>query len=138
MINYNLLLLFMLVSVDKTVCEAKLGFVNCPLGQFIQIDSVLYGRTQQSICNQFNLPISNLNCKSTAVSTNSVISDCQGRSACLLSADNRRLGEDPCPQTSKYLQVNYSKDISLPSICYQLTIDGWARTFAHRQASIYR
>ena len=103
----------LLVSVDKTVCEAKLGFVNCPLGQFIQIDSVLYGRTQQSICNQFNLPISNLNCKSTFVSTNSVISDCQGRSACLLSADNRRLGEDPCPQTSKYLQVNYSNGVGL-------------------------
>ena len=92
--------------MEQTVCESKLGFVNCPLGQVIQIDSVLYGRTQQSVCNQFNAPISNLNCKSTSVSTNSVTNYCQGRSACLLTADNAQLGEDPCPQVPKYLQVN--------------------------------
>ncbi|KAK3612132.1 hypothetical protein CHS0354_031205 [Potamilus streckersoni] len=95
-------------TAQKLVCEQKLDSISCPLGELITIVSVQYGRTQPNLCNPYGISISNLNCRSTLISTNAVLSSCQGRTICLLSADNRILGEDPCPAIPKYLELKTS------------------------------
>ncbi|XP_045208431.2 uncharacterized protein LOC123560269 [Mercenaria mercenaria] len=94
-------------ALEKTICEPKLDTLSCQTGLIIQIDDVMYGRTQSSVCNPYNTNIQNLNCRSTQKSILAVQKSCQYRTTCLIYADNSFLGEDPCPSVSKYLHVKY-------------------------------
>ena len=96
-------------SSSQLVCPPIQQTIRCSPGNQIVIDYVLYGRTNQNICNPSHAAITNLNCVSTQTSTRTVEAYCNSQSACILKADSQWLGEDPCPGTPKYLQVRTSE-----------------------------
>lgn len=55
--------------------------------------------------------IKDTNCTSTT-SEEIIKRKCDGESECIINVNNKELGEDPCPGTYKYLEVNF--------ICYQI------------------
>lgn len=102
-------------AIEKFVCETQLDTLTCPIGNIIQIDYVLYGRIQSGTCNPGGQTFRNLNCRSSQISTDAVVNNCQGRTGCVIMASNSILGEDPCPNDSKYLQIRYQCVITLTS-----------------------
>lgn len=81
--------------------------ITCPTG-IIFIEKAIYGRTKNdSVC--MHQHIKDTNCTSTT-SEEIIKRKCDGESECIINVNNKELGEDPCPGTYKYLEVNF--------ICY--------------------
>jgi len=85
-------------------CQNESMIISCPNNKQLLIYNVLYGRTNNQICGNVDVPMEG--CKSTN-STDVVRHTCDGMQYCQLSATNSFLGGDPCPNVMKYLQIKY-------------------------------
>eukprot|EP00057_Strongylocentrotus_purpuratus_P026189 XP_011680663.1 PREDICTED: rhamnose-binding lectin [Strongylocentrotus purpuratus] len=93
-----------LMSVD--ICEGEWEpRLNCPDGQTISICSSIYGRSDTTTCPDTSATTSNVDCMS--LNPLYVRTTCQGRQSCIVFAGDRNLGGDPCPDTHKYLHIDY-------------------------------
>ena len=83
--------------------------MSCPSGKVISVISAFYGRKNATLCrnDDDSLPV-NTNCE--APNTLSMVSQtCDVRSSCTIYTNSfDQFGADPCPDTTKYLQVEYT------------------------------
>ncbi|XP_028816523.1 protein eva-1 homolog C isoform X2 [Denticeps clupeoides] len=92
-------------------CNGDTLTVKCPSKTTVSILSVFYGRRipSQYLCPSTNLNMTgdeNTECmSSTAIQK--VISECQDRRTCQLPVISAVFGQDPCPETTKYVIVSY-------------------------------
>ncbi|XP_062569223.1 L-rhamnose-binding lectin CSL3-like [Saccostrea cucullata] len=112
MINKALGLVFLfgytkVTAINEIACEGQTLSLSCPRGQSINITYANYGRTNPYVCfagNSQNLP-----CLSNTA-YREVRRTCQGQNQCFISASDSIFG-DPCPDTYKYLDVDYECEI---------------------------
>ena len=94
-----------LVLADVIICEGCRGYLTCPVGSAIVVQSANYGRTTNgSVCPHSS--IRTTACGATG-SYLTVKGWCDGKTSCEIQANNGVFG-DPCPYTYKYLQVGFT------------------------------
>lgn len=72
----------------------------------MQIRSVNFGRTSSRICRSHPT----VNCYSSGRVTAQIAQACNNKDVCQLTASPVALGEDPCKNVPKYLDVQYDCD----------------------------
>ncbi|KAJ8300113.1 hypothetical protein KUTeg_021632, partial [Tegillarca granosa] len=87
----------------EIVCEGNVANMRCTEGT-IKIHSAMYGRQDRQPCRDSNS--NNINC-SAGRAEDKVKNHCDGKTHCHLEASNSVYG-DPCPGTSKYLEVHWT------------------------------
>lgn len=87
----------------RKACEGQRLQVECRNGR-IKIHEVMYGRQNRHVCRDGNA--NNSNCKARHAHPK-VTNKCENNRNCNVPASNNFFG-DPCPGTSKYLEVHYS------------------------------
>ncbi|XP_062855317.1 rhamnose-binding lectin-like [Trichomycterus rosablanca] len=89
----------------NVVCENSYSTIYCG-NDTITILNAVYGRSNPTTCiNGYNSSVtSNVNCSSDARSNVSAL--CDGQTKCTLYSTSNNF-EDKCPDTKKYLTVNY-------------------------------
>ena len=94
-----------LFSGNVIFCEGDSGYLNCPSGEVLTIQSANYGRTEgPSICPHSNIQSTNcVDPKALGV----VQGWCQGQNSCSVSANNGVFG-DQCVGTRKYLEIAHT------------------------------
>ncbi|KAG1960985.1 L-rhamnose-binding lectin CSL3-like [Pimephales promelas] len=87
-------------------CEGESVRLKCDLG-FIKIIKANYGRTDRKTCASGKPAkrVSDKKC-STSASLSIMSARCDGRKICTVPAENS-VFTDPCPGTSKYLDISY-------------------------------
>nr|XP_022344063.1 L-rhamnose-binding lectin CSL3-like [Crassostrea virginica] len=90
-------------AITDRACEGGTLYLSCPRGQSINVTYANYGRTNPFSCSSGG-PQST-NCYSP-YALQTVRRTCQGQNQCSISASDSLFG-DPCPQTYKYLEVDY-------------------------------
>jgi hypothetical protein len=98
-------------QTSRTACAGNSLEIRCPGGTEIKVLSAMYGRFKTDTClsskNSYN---SNLKCSFPKDATKKVVGSlCDRQSSCSISVDPStfQIGQDPCPRTSKYLNVKY-------------------------------
>ena len=91
------------VDQTSTVCEHSTLNLSCKEGDFLKINTAVYGRSERDTCK--HSAMSNINCAATRSMT-VVGAQCEGLNSCAVAASNGVFG-DPCGGTYKYLTVNY-------------------------------
>ncbi|XP_078572335.1 D-galactoside-specific lectin-like [Branchiostoma floridae x Branchiostoma japonicum] len=89
-------------QLNIVTCEHRTMVLTCGAGEEMVVVAANYGRTSSSPCGG---PIQNLRCYA-GNSLRIVRNDCNGKSACRVTASNAVFG-DPCVGTFKYLEVSY-------------------------------
>jgi len=94
-------------SETSIACEGSDLNITCEAGNLINLISVNYGRSAigQDVCDSHH-DTSNTNCKSST-SMEEVAERCSGKVSCSVAASNAVFG-DPCRNTYKYLEVQYT------------------------------
>ncbi|XP_016101389.1 protein eva-1 homolog C-like isoform X2 [Sinocyclocheilus grahami] len=91
-------------------CDGETLSIRCPTRTSVAVLSAFYGRRIPSpyLCPQTNPNITeeNTDCISTTA-IQKVISECQDRRECQIPVVSPVFGQDPCPETSKYIIVSY-------------------------------
>lgn len=103
-VNYECRALESRPSRTLEVCENKDLELACSGNSVIQIDKVMYGRQEFDTCPCGDR--ANVHCSFENASV-VVKHECEGKSHCTLSASVEAMGSDPCPGTSKYLDVEF-------------------------------
>ncbi|KAK3603551.1 hypothetical protein CHS0354_027975 [Potamilus streckersoni] len=105
-------------TFQKSTCDGKTMTIHCPKGTLTSVQFAQYGRRVSSslMCNQtgsssFNyryLPLmkEDTNCLATT-SLQIILDECQDKQHCKLVASTKTFQQDPCPGTTKYLEVAY-------------------------------
>ncbi|XP_072289275.1 protein eva-1 homolog C [Eucyclogobius newberryi] len=93
-------------------CENDILTIACPLRTSVAVLFAFYGRQIPSphLClsaSSNRTKEEDTNCISTVAVIEKVQSACQDRQSCRVPVLSPFLGEDPCPLTTKYLQVSY-------------------------------
>uniref|UniRef100_A0A8C2FZN3 SUEL-type lectin domain-containing protein n=1 Tax=Cyprinus carpio TaxID=7962 RepID=A0A8C2FZN3_CYPCA len=94
-------------------CDGETLSIRCPTRTSVAVLSAFYGRRVPSpyLCPQANPNITEENtaCISTTAIQVSLIlmSECQDRRECQIPVASPVFGQDPCPETSKYIIVSY-------------------------------
>lgn len=93
--------------MTETACEyeAETLSISCPTEEVIYVINSFYGRTTLSICPNELTQHPNLNCVSE-VAPAFIREKCDRKNSCEIFATTFMLG-DPCPGTTKYVQVTY-------------------------------
>ncbi|XP_068181983.1 protein eva-1 homolog C isoform X2 [Antennarius striatus] len=110
-LDVSLYLQTILKNHTAHACEGDTLFIECPFRTSVTILSAFYGRL---VPNQHLCPSSNSNktavedteC-SSPVAIEKVFSECHDRRSCHFPVISPVFGQDPCPQTSKYLLVSF-------------------------------
>ncbi|KAL1132643.1 hypothetical protein AAG570_010595 [Ranatra chinensis] len=84
-------------------CENSHIEISCGAGEVVELEEVLYGRTNAATCNRH--PILTNSC-GTPAAKGVLQKACNGMSSCSVPATNGVFG-DPCVGTVKYLDVTY-------------------------------
>ncbi|XP_030622756.1 protein eva-1 homolog C [Chanos chanos] len=91
-------------------CDGETLSIRCPSKTSVAILSAFYGRRvpSQHLCPSKNPNITDesTDCMSP-LAVQKVMSECQDRRACQIPVMSPVFGEDPCPETSKYILVSY-------------------------------
>ncbi|KTG45247.1 hypothetical protein cypCar_00020418 [Cyprinus carpio] len=91
-------------------CDGETLSIRCPTRTSVAVLSAFYGRRVPSpyLCPQANPNITEENtaCISTTA-IQKVMSECQDRRECQIPVASPVFGQDPCPETSKYIIVSY-------------------------------
>ncbi|XP_067231997.1 protein eva-1 homolog C isoform X1 [Chanodichthys erythropterus] len=91
-------------------CDGETLSIMCPSRTSVSVLSAFYGRRIPSpyLCPHSNPNITeeNTDCISTTA-IQKVMSECQDRQECQISVVSPVFGQDPCPETSKYIIVSY-------------------------------
>jgi len=85
-------------------CQDNEVLIACPTGDVVSVKSAFYGRKDLNICAAHPSEIKNKNCESNPLKE--VQTRCNKQETCRLAVDES-VFEDPCPDTSKYLQVDF-------------------------------
>ncbi|CAD6198419.1 unnamed protein product [Caenorhabditis auriculariae] len=96
-------------GISHTICDGQLAELSCPIGKVISIVIGNYGRFSNQVCigDPDNFVPSNNNCQNHK--TKSILEKkCNGKSTCDVQVSTKTFVEDPCPLTSKYLEVKYN------------------------------
>lgn len=93
-------------SLNSFICDHNTATLSCNAGYSIQIRSVNYGRTSTLVCNRNPT----INCYSSGRTTGYIANACNGKNICRLTAEASIIGEDPCPNVPKYLDLQYDCD----------------------------
>ncbi|KAH3840562.1 hypothetical protein DPMN_114012 [Dreissena polymorpha] len=80
--------------------------MRCPTPLTIDVRNAVGGRRQTDICPS-NIPSQNVNTNCAKDLTVLVATRCNSMSICEVPVNSATLGADPCPGTSKYLEVRY-------------------------------
>lgn len=107
----KLILLFVclpsfVLSLNSIICDYKTKSVSCQSGFALQIRSVNFGRTSSRICRSSTT----VNCYSSGRVTAQIAQACNNKDVCQLTASPVALGEDPCKNVPKYLDIQYDCD----------------------------
>jgi hypothetical protein len=110
---------------SRTACGGNSLEIRCPGGTEIKILSAMYGRFKTDTClsskNSYN---SKLKCSLPKEETRKVVGNlCDRQSSCSISVEPSTFifGDDPCPRTSKYLNVKYecqTVDFDCPGVAF--------------------
>ncbi|XP_058653735.1 protein eva-1 homolog C isoform X2 [Onychostoma macrolepis] len=91
-------------------CDGETLSIKCPSRTSVAVLSAFYGRRVPSpyLCPHTNPNITeeNTDCTSTTA-IQKVMSECQDRRECQIPVVSPVFGQDPCPETSKYIIVSY-------------------------------
>ncbi|XP_026081279.1 protein eva-1 homolog C isoform X2 [Carassius auratus] len=91
-------------------CDGETLSIRCPTRTSVAVISAFYGRRVPSpyLCPHANPNITeeNTDCISTAA-IQKVMSECQDRRQCQIPVASPVFGQDPCPETRKYIIVSY-------------------------------
>ncbi|XP_073677024.1 protein eva-1 homolog C isoform X2 [Garra rufa] len=91
-------------------CDGETLSIRCPARTSVAVLSAFYGRRVSSpyLCPHPNPNATeeNTNCISTTA-IQKVMSECQDRRECQIPVVSPVFGQDPCPETSKYIIVSY-------------------------------
>ncbi|KAF1765670.1 hypothetical protein GCK72_005623 [Caenorhabditis remanei] len=95
-------------TISHTICDGEAAELSCPAGKVISIVLGNYGRFSVAVCfTDSDVVASNVKCENPK--TKSILEKkCNGHSNCDFSVDKKTFNEDPCPNTSKYLEVKYN------------------------------
>ncbi|CAH1244238.1 ADGRL2 [Branchiostoma lanceolatum] len=98
----------------EIACEGLVINLRCPSHRVIFIEGANYGRTDNLTCARNPRRMRNTNCRHP--DSLKIMSDrCNNRSQCVVPALDGVFGEDPCPDTYKYLEVFFRCVSSLPT-----------------------
>uniref|UniRef100_A0A1B6DP31 SUEL-type lectin domain-containing protein n=1 Tax=Clastoptera arizonana TaxID=38151 RepID=A0A1B6DP31_9HEMI len=100
-------------------CEGKTLKIECKDGELIHLIRANYGRFSITICNDHGNTEWSVNCMSPK-SLRVLFGRCSKKSTCQVDANSTVFG-DPCPGTSKYLEVHYTCKLvpgQLHGICF--------------------
>lgn len=86
------------------ICEGFTKNIRCQDDQHLYIHRAFYGRSNSVTCSDSRAQ--QISCSMPDVFV-AISHWCNGERECTLAASNRTFG-DPCPQTSKYLSLQYS------------------------------
>ncbi|XP_059377518.1 protein eva-1 homolog C isoform X2 [Carassius carassius] len=91
-------------------CDGETLSIRCPTRTSVAVLSAFYGRRVPSpyLCPHANPNITeeNTDCISTTA-IQKVMSECQDRRQCQIPVASPVFGQDPCPETRKYIIVSY-------------------------------
>ncbi|XP_007254503.3 protein eva-1 homolog C isoform X1 [Astyanax mexicanus] len=91
-------------------CDGEELSIRCPSKTSLAILSAFYGRRvpSQHLCPTTNLNATeeSIDCMSP-IAIQKVMSECQDRRTCQIPVVSAVFGQDPCPETSKYIIVSY-------------------------------
>ncbi|XP_052470503.1 protein eva-1 homolog C isoform X2 [Carassius gibelio] len=91
-------------------CDGETLSIRCPTRTSVAVISAFYGRRVPSpyLCPHANPNITeeNTDCISTAA-IQKVMSECQDRRQCQIPVASPVFGQDPCPESRKYIIVSY-------------------------------
>ncbi|XP_056328218.1 protein eva-1 homolog C isoform X1 [Danio aesculapii] len=91
-------------------CDGETLSIRCPSRTSVAVLSAFYGRHVPSpyLCPYTNLNITeeNTDCASTTA-IQKVMSECQDRQECQIPVVSPVFGQDPCPETRKYIIVSF-------------------------------
>ncbi|XP_072519562.1 protein eva-1 homolog C isoform X2 [Salminus brasiliensis] len=91
-------------------CEGETLTIRCPSKTSLAILSAFYGRRvpSQHLCPTTNTngTTESIECMSS-IAIQKVMSECQDRRVCQIPVVSAVFGQDPCPETSKYIIVSY-------------------------------
>ncbi|KAG7329143.1 hypothetical protein KOW79_007317 [Hemibagrus wyckioides] len=91
-------------------CDGETLTIRCPSKTSVVVLSAFYGRRipSQHLCPNANANITeeSTECMST-IAIQKVVSECQDRRVCQIPVASPVFGQDPCPETSKYLLVSH-------------------------------
>ena len=86
-----------------TICEDDTHRLRCPDDKLLHLKSVFWGRDNHETCSRPHVG-------STTCSDESAVSKardrCEGKGSCVVGANRWTFG-DPCPDTSKFLRIEY-------------------------------
>ncbi|KAI8509622.1 latrotoxin receptor [Branchiostoma belcheri] len=88
----------------EIACEGLVINLRCPSHRVIYIEGANYGRTDNLTCARNPRRMRNTNCRHPD-SLKTMADRCNNRSQCVVPALDGVFGEDPCPDTYKYLEV---------------------------------
>ncbi|XP_050519507.1 latrophilin Cirl isoform X1 [Diabrotica virgifera virgifera] len=87
-------------------CEGKILKIECKDGELIKLIRANYGRFSITICNDHGNTDWSVNCMSPK-SLRVLHSRCSDKQNCTVEINNETFGDDPCPDTSKYIEAHY-------------------------------
>ena len=95
------------VSLDysRHACVDEVFEMECPTGHFLVIKSAIWGRQNTDKCF---VEDSSVVTSCVADVTTIIGALCDGNGSCDIVVDPEEYGADPCPETSKYLQISFA------------------------------
>lgn len=90
-----------------TTCELDTRLLSCDDDTHLAINTLFYGRSDNTTCLRPDKNIATLNCPTPNGAIDVARRVCEGRTECYVEAISDIWG-DNCPSTYKYLKVNYS------------------------------
>ena len=112
--NLHVVDLAPLVPIHGNVtCESCTACLRCNSGETVSVISALYGRQTDSLCRHES--IRTTDCSAEGV-LDVVQQRCDGLEICSVPASNEIFG-DPCHRTYKYLNIRYTCEGKLKSMC---------------------
>ncbi|KAG7484471.1 hypothetical protein MATL_G00049590 [Megalops atlanticus] len=106
--NFSNYLTRIIQSHSTHACDGEQLRLHCPRHSTISVLSAFYGHSEVPLCAPRTKVdrASNESC-SAFTALQKLLAECQGHRDCQLLVNNHVFGHDPCPGTSKHLQVSY-------------------------------
>ncbi|KAK2175402.1 hypothetical protein NP493_734g00010 [Ridgeia piscesae] len=92
-------------TVHNITCEGKNAKLSCTNNMSLRIMGVFYGRKDNSICP--HTAIHSNSCGDTTAPFQRAHKLCTGRSKCKVDVFSKTMGGDTCPNTYKYMELDY-------------------------------
>lgn len=87
-------------------CQGTTFIFTCPRGYYINILSGFYGRSELESCDPGDIGVETTNC-SLGGAVGIIRRECDRRERCELPVTSETFTDDPCPDTIKYMRVEF-------------------------------